>query len=50
MNLWLLINTFLVWFCWQAATEAFEEGNTKLGYFNLFASSLNAVIVLDHFT
>jgi len=48
-DLLYLINIFCVWFSWRVASHCFEHGNTTAGWLNIFASSLNAVIVLDHF-
>lgn len=48
-DLLYLINIFCVWFSWKVANQCFEYGNTTAGWLNIFASSLNAVIVLDHF-
>lgn len=48
-DLIFLINLFCVWFSWRCAMQCFEWDNKKLAYLNLFASALNAAIVLDHF-
>ena len=48
-DLLYLLNIFCVWFSWRVAGVCFDRGNNTAGWLNIFASSLNAVIVLDHF-
>ena len=48
-DLLFLINVVCVFVSWKWATVAFKEGNQFGGWFNLFASALNAAIVLNHF-
>lgn len=49
LELFYLINIFCVWYSWRCAMYCFDLENLKLAYANLFASALNAAIVLDHF-
>ena len=49
-ELFYLLNLACVFLSWKWASEAFNNGNKFGGYFNLSASALNAVIILDHFT
>lgn len=44
-----LVNIAFVFLSWKFATIAFSNGNKIGGYLNLFASALNAAIVLNHF-
>ena len=44
-----LINVALVYVSWKFATVAFSNGNKIGGYANLFASALNAAVVLNKF-
>lgn len=48
-QLFYLLNLACVFLSWKWANDAFEAGNKLGGYMNLFASALNAVIILDHF-
>lgn len=48
-QLFYLLNLACVFLSWKWAMEAFNVGNKFGGYFNLFASALNAVIIFDHF-
>lgn len=48
-QLFYLLNLACVFLSWKWAGEAFNNGNKWGGYLNLFASALNAVIILDHF-
>lgn len=45
INAFLLINFALVFLSWKWSKEAFETGNKFGGWFNLFASALNASAV-----
>lgn len=49
MSLLYLGNLVFVFLSWKWATEAFEIGNKWGGYFNLFASALNAAIIVHYF-
>jgi hypothetical protein len=41
--IWLsLVNLLLAVLSWKWANEAFQNGNTGAGWFNVFASALNA--------
>lgn len=42
---WNYINVFFVFFSAYVAYTCFEEGNTKAGWVNVLASSLNFAIV-----
>lgn len=44
-----LINIALVFVSWKFANIAFDNGNKIGGYLNLFASALNAAVVLSKF-
>lgn len=44
-----LINIALVFVSWRFANIAFDNGNKIGGYLNLFASALNAAVVLSKF-
>jgi hypothetical protein len=44
-----IINLCFVWFSWRVAMHCFENDNTKAGWLNIFASALNAAIIMDHF-
>lgn len=47
---WLfLINFLLIFVSCKWAMDAFKQGNKFGGYFNIFASALNAAIVATHF-
>ena len=48
-ELWYLLNFACIFLSWKWAMESFEVGNKFGGYLNLFASALNAVVILDHF-
>lgn len=48
-DLFYLINLACVFFSWKWAMVAFDDGNKLGGYLNLFASALNAAIILNHF-
>ena len=48
-DLLYLINIILVFVSWKFATIAFDNGNKIGGYANLFASALNAAVVLVKF-
>lgn len=47
--MWVLysLNVFCIVFSGMVAHRMFEQGNTKLGWGNLFASALNLAIVVD---
>lgn len=49
MDWFYLINVGCVYISWRWAMECFNDGLKSAGYVNLFASALNAAIVLDHF-
>jgi hypothetical protein len=52
MNAWeilYLLNIFCVWFSWRVAKQCFDRGDKAMGYVNVFASALNAAVVLNHF-
>jgi hypothetical protein len=49
-DLLYLINLACVFLSWKWATVAFNNDNKWGGYLNLFASALNAAIILNHFT
>ena len=42
MGLFALINLMLAVLSWKWATDAFNNGHNGLGWFNIFASALNA--------
>jgi len=44
-----LINVLCIVVSWKFATMCFKSGNKTGGYFNLFASAFNAVVVVRHF-
>jgi hypothetical protein len=44
-----LINVLCVFVSWKIATTCFNNGNKFGGWLNVFASALNAAIVVDHF-
>ena len=44
-----LLNVGCVVFSWRVASNCFDRGDKVWGNFNLFASALNAAIVLNHF-
>ena len=46
MNFWLILNAIFVILSWKWANEAFAEGRTGLGYFNLAISALNFAAIL----
>jgi hypothetical protein len=48
-DLLYLINIAFVFVSWKFATISFSNGNKIGGYANLFASALNASIVLSKF-
>lgn len=48
-DLLYLITLFCVWFSWHVASQCFDRDEDFLGYFNLFASALNAVVFVNHF-
>ena len=41
MSWFALINLALSYLSWKWATEAFNNGNKGLGWFNVFASAVN---------
>jgi hypothetical protein len=47
---WLLLNIILIPLMLFAAKISFEDGNKKMGYFDLFAAALNVLVVIMHFT
>jgi len=49
IDLFILINVFCVVFSWRVASRCFDRGDKVWGNFNLFASALNAAIVINHF-
>jgi hypothetical protein len=52
MELWdllYLLNVLCVWISWRLAMRSFNEENQIGGYANLFASALNAAILMYHF-
>lgn len=48
-ELFYLLNLACVFLSWKWAMEAFSVNNKFGGYANLFASALNAAIILNHF-
>lgn len=44
-----LINFTFIFLSWKWSKEAFQKGNTFGGWFNLFASALNAATVASIF-
>ena len=48
-ELFYLVNVACVIVSWRVATKCFDDGDTGCGYFNIFASALNASIVLNRF-
>ena len=42
MEWFALINLYFVFFSWRWANESFKNGNNGAGWFNIFASALNA--------
>lgn len=48
-DLLYLINIAFVFVSWKVATISFDNGDKIRGYLNLFASALNAAIVLRKF-
>jgi hypothetical protein len=49
MEAFFLINLVLVFVSWHWATRAFENGANVAGWFNIFASALNAAVIANHF-
>lgn len=47
-NWFYLINLACIFLSWHWAKEAFANGNKIGGWFNVFASALNAAIVLNY--
>jgi hypothetical protein len=42
MNWLAIINLVFVYLSWKWASEAFDNGNNVFGWFQIFASALNA--------
>jgi hypothetical protein len=47
---WLILNIVMIPLMLFAAKISFEDGNKKMGYFDLFAAALNTLVVIFHFT
>jgi hypothetical protein len=44
-----LVNFVFIFVSWKIATVCFTNGNKVGGWLNVFASALNAAIIVDHF-
>ena len=42
MSFWVVLNIFFAWITWKWAQRDFENGNTTLGWLNIFFSAWNA--------
>ena len=47
MNFWLILNAIFVILAWRWANEAFERGQSGLGYFQIGISALNFAAILS---
>lgn len=45
MNWFVIFNLFFAVMSWKWANESFSRGDNGLGWFNIFASALNAAAV-----
>ncbi len=45
-----LVNLVLAYMNWKWSSESFQEGHKFSGWFNLFASALNAAVFVHIFT
>ena len=48
MEYFFIVNLVLAAFCWHWATQAFENGANGAGWFNIFASAMNAAAFASH--
>jgi hypothetical protein len=48
VDLFILINVACIVVSWRVAVNCFNRGDKFWGNFNLFASALNAAIVVNH--
>ena len=49
IDLFIVINVVCVVVSWRVASHFYNGGDKVWGNFNLFASALNAAIVINHF-
>jgi hypothetical protein len=45
MSAWIILNTVVMILCWKWATHDFENGNTTMGWVNIFFSAWNAASI-----
>jgi hypothetical protein len=45
MSWMIVLNTVVMVLCWRWATRDFENGNTAMGWFNIFFSAWNAASI-----
>lgn len=46
---WLFLNIMMIPLMLFCAYVSFQDGNKKIGYFDLFAAALNILVVVFHF-